>query len=254
MRGVRAWIGVLAMLWAVPAAGAGLDEALHARILERHTQVVNDTAGTRVDYPALASSAEWRRLVDGLAGADPTPLGREARLAFWINAYNILAIDLVVLGYPVDEIRELGSFFRPVWKRPAGRVGAREVTLDEIEHRILRPMGEPRIHTAIVCASTSCPSLRREPWTAGDLDAQLDDGLRRFLADPDKGFRLDRERETVHLSRIFDWFSEDFDAHGGALAFVKPHLAAADRRWLDRNPGVRVRFFDYDWSLNDIRR
>ncbi len=247
----------LAVLLGVGVEGSAqtLDAALWARLLERHTAAVADTAGVRVAYRALQDEPDWRRLLESLAQAEPDALGsRDAKLAFWINAYNVLAIDVVRRSYPLESIRDAGSLLRPVWKREAGRVGGKPRTLDEIEHAILRPMGEPRIHAAIVCASTSCPSLRREPYVAERLDAQLDDALRRFLADPGKGSRLDRERGTLWLSAIFDWFEEDFEPAGGVVAYLETYLPEATRRWLaEHRDTVRVRHFDYDWSLNDLR-
>jgi hypothetical protein len=121
-------------------------------------------------------------------------------------------------------------------------VGGREVTLHEIEHDILRPLGDPRIHGAIVCASQSCPSLRREPFSAARLDAQLEDQMRSFLADRRKGARLEGRR--LRLSKIFDWFEEDFAAAGGVVAFVRPYLD------FDPGPDPKLIWFDYDWSLN----
>jgi Protein of unknown function, DUF547 len=246
---------VLALALALGSRPAGaLDLELYARLLAQYTREVPDLAGVRVDYAGIARSPEWRQLVAGLAATDPDALaGRDARLAFWIDAYNILAIDLVVRHYPVASIRDIGSWWSPVWKRTAGSVGGRERTLDEIEHRILRPMGEPRIHAAIVCASLSCPPLRREPWRAPRLDAQLDAAMRRFLADPRKGLRIDRAARRVTLSRIFDWFAGDFAGRGGALAFVTAYLPEPERAWLrDQRDEVRVAYFDYDWRLNDL--
>ncbi len=254
----RAWRGLaplVALACLTTAARAdGFDARLYAELLVRHTRAVPDPARTRVDYAALAHSADWKKLVAGLARADPGQLdGRAERLAFWINAYNVLAIDLVARNYPVESIRDLGSFLRPVWKREAGRVGGEPVTLDRIEHGILRPMGEPRIHAAIVCASVSCPTLRREPWRAGELDAQLDDSLRRWLADPDKGLRVDRERGVLRLSKVFDWFEGDFAGRGGVLAFLEPSMPDAARGWLAAHQGrVEVAYLDYDWRLNDL--
>jgi hypothetical protein len=174
-------------------------------------------------------------------------------MAFWINTYNILAIDLVVKSYPVESIKDIGSFFSPVWKRPAGTVNRREVTLHKIEHEILRPMGDPRIHAALVCASTSCPSLRREPYTAGDLDAQLDDTVRVWLASPEKGLRIDRAAKRVILSPIFDWFEEDFAARGGALAFATAYAPDPERAWLERHGReADIVYLDYDWALNRL--
>ncbi len=227
-----------------------LDTTLWARMLERHTVAVDDTAGVRVDYRALRGDPDWERLLASLERADPEALATRAeRLAFWINVYNVLAIDVVRRHYPVESIRDVGSLLRPVWKREAGRVGGEPRTLHEIEHEILRPMGEPRIHAAIVCASTSCPSLRREPYRAERLDAQLDDALRAFLADPNKGSRLEPEAGVLRVSRIFRWFEEDF---GDVLAFLEPQLPEATRAWLaGHGDSVRLRHFDYDWSLND---
>jgi hypothetical protein len=246
---------LVASLAPAPSAQA-LDRALYARLLSAHTREVADAAGVRVDYAALRSSADWRALVASLAATDPARLSARAeRLAFWIDAYNILAMDWIVRSEPVASIRELGSPLWPVWKREAGRIGGRAYTLDEIEHGILRKLSEPRIHAAIVCASTSCPSLAREPYRPETLDAQLDAALRRFLADPRKGSRLDAERGELVLSPIFDWFAEDFAAAGGALAFVRPHLPGTTRAWLAAHEGrVRIETFDYDWSLNGLAR
>ena len=201
-----------------------------------------------------SQSADWKRLVAGLEGVDRAALGQANRkLAFWINAYNVLAIDLVVRHYPVESIRDIGGFLTPVWKVEAGRIGGRPFTLHEIEHEILRPMGDPRIHTALVCASTSCPSLRRSPYTADQISAQLDDVSRRFLADRHKGLSMDDTRRTVRLSRIFDWFEEDFAAQGGPLGFAARYAPAGERPSLSPPAGdLRIEYFDYDWALNDL--
>jgi hypothetical protein len=247
------------LLIAVALGGAAvaepLDEALFAEALKAHTRAVADEARVRVDYRGLARSEDWPRVLANLASARPDALpSRAARLAFWINAYNILAIQVVLDHYPIDGIRDARSLLRPVWKRDAGVVGGRKVSLGWIEHEVLRPLGEPRIHAAIVCASVSCPALRREPFRAPQLDDQLDDAMRRLLADPDKGLRIDREREILWLSRIFDWFSDDFEDAGGIVAVARRYASDADRAWLARHPDARVRFLDYDWRLNDLAR
>ena len=235
---------------------SALDVALYAEILQRHTREVTDTAGVRVDYRALRDETDWNRLV---ASVENTELGslrsRAEKIAFWSNAYNILAIEIVLRNYPLKSIKDVGSLFRSVWKREAGKIGSRAVSLDEIEHEILRPMGEPRIHAAIVCASISCPPLRREPFTEKNLEAELDEALRTWLADPRKGIRIDRESKTVHLSKVFDWFEEDFDAAGGVLAFVAPYISDPDRAWLERNAAdLDVEYLHYYWSLNGLGR
>ena len=228
------------------------DLNLYGRLLERHTRAVDDTAGTRVDYAALRGNPDWQRLVEGLAAA-PEPTAPAERLAFWINAYNILVIDLVARNHPLASIRDVGSLLRPVWKIEAGRAAGRAVSLDEIEHTILRPLGEPRVHVAIVCASTSCPSLAREPFRAERLEAQLDAAARAFVASGDKGARV--EARSLRVSKIFRWFASDFAASGGVLAFVRRHATPEVRAAIDRlGPEPPLVFFDYDWSLNGIGR
>jgi hypothetical protein len=241
-----------ALAAAAPARGGGFDLDLWDALLAAYTRNVPDAAGVRVDYGGLRSDPRWPALLAGLAAAEPPPEARRAeRLAFWINAYNALAIDVVLKSYPLESIRDAGSLLRPVWRRPAGTVGGRSVSLGEIEHRILRPLGEPRIHAAIVCASTSCPSLRREAWRAERLEAQLEDSLRSFLADPRKGSRLDED--ALYLSPIFDWFAEDFEAGGGVRAYLAPRLPAESARALaERGDAVELRWLDYDWALNDL--
>ncbi|MDD9823747.1 MAG: DUF547 domain-containing protein [Gammaproteobacteria bacterium] len=254
----------VALLCAPPSA-AGLDLALYARLLAEHTQSVPDVAGVRVDYAALRggapdsrqsaavnnAAADWRRLVASLAAADGPGTTQAERLAFWINAYNVLAIDMVVRHAPPQSIRDIGSLLRPVWRRPAGMAAGRTRTLHEIEHEILRPMGEPRVHGAIVCASLSCPSLSRVPYRPETLDAQLDDGMRRWLADSRKGLRVDRKAQTLYLNPVFRWFASDFDATGGVPAFVLRHAPADAAAWLRmRSVPPRIRYLDYDWRLN----
>ncbi len=245
-----AWLG-FALCLGAPARAQGFDPALYAELLHRHTREVPDMAGTRIDYPGLAASAGWRRLLAQLDAADPSALRtREQKLAFWINAYNVLAIDLVARHPGIASIREIGSLLRPVWKREAGRVFGKPISLDEIEHTILRKQNEPRIHAAIVCASLSCPSLRREPWDAARLDAQLDDAVRRWLASPAKGLRLDPAGGVLWLSRIFSWFEEDFEPEG-VLAFVSGYLSDPDRVFIQtRRP--RIQYLEYDWRVNAL--
>jgi len=248
------WIGLSLLAAALPAAAPALDRALYARILQESTRQVDDLAQVRVDYRGLREDPRWRELVDSLEATDPEALeGEAARKAFWIDAYNILAIEWVVRKAPKESIRDIGNFLFPVWKRTVARVGGRDVSLDRIEHEILRPLGDPRIHGAIVCASLSCPPLRREPYRPETLDAQLDANVRDWLAEPRKGVRVDRDAKTVWLSSIFDWFEEDFEAAGGVLAFVERFAPEPEARWLAEHGGeARIRSLDYDWSLNAL--
>lgn len=244
------------LLSGTTAFAQDIDHSLYAALLSEHTVETSDLVGTRVDYRALEKDSRWGRLVFQLARVRPEKLpSRNDRLAFWINAYNILAINTVIEHYPVDSIRDVGSFLNPVWDQKAGRIGGKPVTLGEIEHKILRTMGEPRIHGAIVCASTSCPSLMRTPFQAAQLDSQLDAAMARWIASDEKGVRIDRPEKNVTLSKIFDWFEADFEAGGGVLAFVSRYLDDEARNWLERHrESLSIDYFDYDWSLNQTAR
>jgi hypothetical protein len=246
----------LTTLLGLPSAAMAIDLDLYAALLAEYTSETRDLAGVRVDYEGLRSSPRWAELVRSLESSDPSTLGtRNERLAFWCNAYNILAIDLVVTHAPRESITDIGSFFSPVWKKTAGNIGGKPYSLDDIEHEIVRPMGEPRTHVALICASLSCPPLLREPWRGENLDAQLDAQVRIWLQHRDKGLRLDRDRKSLHLSSIFDWFGEDFEAHGGVLDFVTAHAPADDATWLrEHGDEVRIHYLDYDWNLNALER
>jgi Protein of unknown function, DUF547 len=195
-----------------------------------------------VDYRAMAKDP---RLASALATLENFPLaklaGPQEWLAFHINAYNLLALNLVVQHQPLQSIKDIGNFLRPVWGRNAGQLDGVEVSLADIEHRRLRQRGDPRIHFAIVCASLSCPDLRTEPYRGATLDAQLNDQVRRFLANPDKGLRV--AQDGLHVSRIFDWFAADFAGVGDVLGFIARYADVPTQ-------GGYAADLDYNWRLN----
>ncbi len=166
---------------------------------------------------------------------------REEKLAFYINAYNILAMKMVIEHWPVDSIKDIGYFFSPVWEKPAGRLGRKIVSLDEVEHKILRPMKEPRIHFALVCASIGCPDLLQEPFTAEKLDQQLDHQVTHYL-NSNKGLVI--KSGYIRVSKIFHWFAKDFKAQGGVDKWIRRY-----RRDLPLNLPIKADL-PYDWSLN----
>ncbi|RME34276.1 MAG: DUF547 domain-containing protein [Gammaproteobacteria bacterium] len=234
------------LLAATGALAREPDWSAYVRLLQAHVHpgTLQGVHLNRVDYSALRRDPDFTAAIATLEGFDPKQLsGRKERLAFWINAYNLLAMKVVLDHWPVASIKEVGNFLFPVWKRDAGKVGGKAVTLDGIENEVLRPLGEPRVHMAIVCASIGCPDLRREPYTAAALDGQLDDQARAYLANPDKGLRL--EAGVAHVSKIFDWFDQDFDKVGGVPAF----LARYAPHWPDPAPRIEADI-PYNWSLN----
>jgi hypothetical protein len=203
-----------------------------------------------VDYAGLKKDAVFSGLVARLEAYNLENLeSRESKLSFWINVYNILAAKMITDHYPVESIKDVGSFFNPVWKRVAGTVGGEERTLNDIEHEILRKMNEPRIHVAIVCASISCPDLRREAYSAGKLNEQLDDQMEKFLRSPGKGMKLDERKNRVYLSAIFKWFAEDFASRGGVLKYIARYVRAEERKFLS-NSEIKISYLDYNWKVN----
>ena len=197
-----------------------------------------------VDYQTIKENGKLEAAYQQLSAFQVNSLSsQEEKLAYYINAYNMLALKMVIEHYPLGSIKDIGSFFNPVWDRPAGKINGKTVSLGDIEHKILRPMGDPRIHLAIVCASVSCPDLRNEPYTAARLNTQLDEQARSFLNNENKGLRV--SKKNIQISKIFNWFEEDFKQTGGVEAFIRryrPNLADLS---IDAN-------IPYDWSLNGI--
>ncbi len=202
-----------------------------------------------VPYARIRADPRWAEVVQGLALA-PEPADPAARKAYWINAYNVLCVKVVLGHYPLKGIKEAGTLLRPVWKEDAGLAAGTMRTLDEVEHKILRPMGDARIHAAIVCASVSCPDLRAGAYRADQLDEQLDGQMRLFLANPAKGAVVEKDGGMLRVSPIFDWFREDFVRDAGSVqAYVRKYLPPDLARRLKEKAGLKN--LDYDWGLND---
>lgn len=230
----------------------GIDHAAWDALLREH---VNDRG--QVDYRGWKASAQATRQLDQylatLSTADlDAASSSDARLAFWINAYNAVTVKGILREFPTTSIRnhtaQLWGY--NVWKNLKLRVDDQTPSLDEIEHKILRPLGEPRIHFAIVCASIGCPRLLNEAYVAERLDQQLDTNAHHFFAQR-QNFQFDTAKKSIGLSSILKWFGEDFGADQGAvLKRVSPWLPSDDARTLAGQAGVRVRYLDYDWNLN----
>ena len=252
-----------------PSVEISADEAF-ARVLAN----VDDRG--MVDYAALkADPADLEATYASLASQDPAAYeswSDERQIAFWSNAYNVLTLKAIAENYPIKRSMSVGSIAFPrgirwipgVWDKLTFTVMGREMTLNDIEHQVLRvEFDEPRIHVALVCAALSCPALRNEPYTAERLDEQLDDQTRRFLAGPD-AFRIDREAGKVHVSKIFEWYGSDFtrsfepeagfeglgEAERAVMSFISRYLGEADREYLEAG-GYDVEYLPYDWSLNE---
>lgn len=245
-------ISAILVMGSVPAPGVErLDvrgwEALWTRVLARHV----DRQG-RIDFGGLRQDrGDLDRVVEFVAAADPASQpqrfpSRDARLAFHINAYNALAMQGVLdAGVP----RSLGGLTKVTFfYLRRFTVGGRSTSLHGFENDVIRPLGEARIHFALNCMVVSCPKLPRTAFTAGSLDRELESAARAFINEA-RNVRVDPARRVVWLSGLFDFYTDDFLARAPSLiAYVNRYRAepiASD---------FKVRFLDYDWTVNDSGR
>ena len=213
------------------------------------------TAGGKVDYAAIDAAHAFDPIVEALARAS-VPTDPKAAIAFWINAYNALTIDLVADEMPLGSIQSLDG--GKVWDTRKFVVAGKPLTLNEIENGILRPLGDPRVHAALNCASRGCPPLAAKVFSGATLDAQLD--LQTSVWMHTNGIAIDRQRGTVALSRIFDWYGEDFaKVPGPDVPGIDGEAEAAIRFAILHDPGdapylregrYTVTWTPYDWGLN----
>lgn len=237
------------LLSAAAAYAAAFEHRDWDAIVQRHVSAIGE-----VDYAAIkANRAPLDAYVQALAAASPDSHRerfptRAAELAYWLNAYNALVTRGIVDAYPTRGVRALGpmlAFFR----RADYTLGGRRLSLNTLEHEIIRARyRDPRIHFAVVCASLSCPRLAREAFSASTLDAQLDTRVRESLAEA-RMVSIEAAGKTLRLTSLFKWYAADF---GDVRAFVRRYSSAERMQELDGlGPNPRVRYFDYDWSIND---
>ena len=204
--------------------------------------------GGRVDFRRIAADRGPLEIVVARIGAsapnnDPAAFPTRAdALAFHINAYNALAMyNVIRSGIP----ERLGLLDRvEFFKLTSLIVGGREISLYDYENDVIRPLGEERVHFALNCMSVSCPRLPRRPFTAANLDGELDEATRFFLSEP-RNVQVDRERRVVRLSAIFDFYAADFLQRAPSL------IAWVNRYRAEPIPAnYRVEFLPYDWTIN----
>lgn len=214
-----------------------------------------DVADGWVDYVALKGKprplAEYLDQVAAVKESDFNHWPEKERFAFLINLYNATTLKLIIDHYPVASIKDIGGFFKGPWKQEVVRLFGNVTTLDNLEHGIIRKQyHDPRAHFALVCAAKGCPPLRSEAYVASRLEEQLNDQARVFLGQTAKN-RVDAGSHSLYLSPIFKWFSGDFEAKSGSvLKFLEPYFPEKDRKALAAG-GFKIRYSDYDWSLND---
>jgi hypothetical protein len=249
----------LATVFGRHAAGATttVDHAAFGRLLAAYVRRGDDGV-TRVDYARFKAEghADLKTYIAALAATDPATLARAEQFAFWANLYNAKTLDIVLDRYPVRSIKDIslgGGLLAAVtggpWKAKVVTVAGTELSLDDIEHGILRPVfKDPRVHYAVNCASVGCPNIGTEPFAGLALDTQLDAAARAFVNHP-RGAAVDDGGLVV--SSIYSWFKADF---GGTDDGVIAHL----KRYADKPLAARLKAvseiadYRYDWSLNDL--
>lgn len=246
----------LAAFFGVSALGS--DDVNHAAfdaILKAHVRPGADGIN-RVDYAVLKAGPDWAALKayrEGMEAVRVRDLPRPAQMAYWINLYNALTLEIVLEHYPVRSIRDIaispGFFSVGPWGKKLVTVEGQRLSLDNIEHDILRKLwNDTRIHYAVNCASLGCPNLADRAFTAGNLEEQLERAARAYVNHP-RGVRVEGKRLVA--SRIYEWYREDFTGQeGGLLGHLRRYAEPALAQSLQ--PFDRVARFAYDWSLNDI--
>ncbi len=214
------------------------------KLLKKH---VNEEGW--VDYAGWKKdSVEFNKYLRLLSAHHPNKKHwtKDERLAYWINAYNAFTIELILKHYPLSSIKDIKdgtAFINSVWDISFINIEGEEYDLNNIEHNIIRKkFEEPRIHASIVCASRSCPKLRREAFTADKLEMQLQDQMTGFVTDPTRNNIISADR--AELSKIFKWFSGDFTEDSSLIEFVN--------RFSDikLNKDAEIDYLDYGWGIN----
>ena len=230
-----------------------IDHSLWNAILQKYV----DQAGG-VNYAALKASSQDSAALDSyiatLSSASMrTPASLDGQKAYWINAYNAVTVKGILQEYPTTSIRnhtsETGGY--NIWKNLMLNVGGSQISLDSMEHKRLRPMGDPKVHFAIVCASGGCPRLLNQAYVRETLNAQLDANTRHFFSLP-QNFQYDARTQSFKLSQIIDWFKTDFGRDQAAqLRAIAPYLPTQAAQAAANSNAVRVSYLGYSWQLNE---
>lgn len=243
--------------WTAHDAGSTqtVDHGAWDGLLKKYVSQRSDGVAV-VDYGALKQTdrAALDAYVKQLEATPVSTLNRQEQFAYWVNFYNALTVKVIVDNYPTRGIRDIdispGFFADGPWGAKLATVEGESVSLDDMEHRILRPIWkDPRIHYAVNCASISCPNLQTAAFTAQNTEALLNRGAREYVNDP-RGVVAQGGR--LNVSSIYEWFQADFGgSDAGVIAHLKQYADADLKAQLSR--ARRISDDDYDWSLNDVK-
>jgi hypothetical protein len=233
-----------------------VDHSLWAGILKTYVKPGQDGVN-RFAYGKVAAAARTRlkSYLTALQAVEVSKLNEREQRAFWANLYNALTIEVILDHYPVKSIRDIsispGLFAIGPWGKKLVKVEGRDLSLDDIEHRILRKVWkDPRVHYSVNCASIGCPNLPTVPFTGTTMEAMLDQGARDYVNHP-RGVAIDA-KGRVTISRIYNWFAEDFgSSDANILAHLRAYAAPELKAKLDQVKSIAA--YDYDWALNDAK-
>ena len=261
----------LLIIFSFPVQIGAFDHT-HSRwngLLAKHVRWISGGTASQVDYTGFkADNSLLEAYLNDLSAVFQTEFdawGKDRQLAFLINAYNAFTIQLILTEYPeVDSIKDLGSFFTNPWKKKFFTLLDEKRHLDWVEHEKIRKPGiydDPRIHSAVNCASIGCPALRNEAFVADELDSQLEDNMRRFLTDKSRN-RYNPKTGNLEVSKVFDWYREDFQKGYLGINSLKEFFAGyadllsntSEGRERVRKGQAKIIFLRYDWNLNDASR
>ncbi len=237
-------------------------------LLRQHVRLLRGGQASQVRYAGMAKDhAALKGYLEGLSAVGEAAFNgfnAAQQQAFLMNAYNAFTVELILTKYPdLKSIKDLGSLLTSPWKPKWVPLLGGKLSLDDIEHARLRQRGkydDPRVHFAVNCASIGCPMLREEAFVADRLEAQVEQQAQRFMADRTRN-RFNSQRGRLELSKIFDWYGEDFRLGHKGIATLNAFAAKHAERLSDveaereriKGGAVDIAFLDYDWALNDAR-
>ncbi len=226
-----------------------LDHSAWTALLQEY--VTEGDAGVNlVDYERLKDEAsdQLSAYLTSMQAVAIEDYGAAEQYAFWVNLYNAATVDVIVKNLPVESIRDIGLLGTGPWKDDAVTVAGRTLSLDNIEHDILRPTWKDvRIHYAVNCASIGCPNLAARAYTGDNLEAMLEDAARSFINHP-RGFG--GERGAIIASNIFDWYQSDWGSVADVLEHARKYAEGPTAALLDG--AEEIKGYDYDWTLNSV--
>lgn len=243
----------------------GFDHSAWNELLKRNVVVTNQGHASRVNYKNFQADEKkldnYLETLSAVKQEDFDKWDETEKLAFLFNTYNAYTIKLILSKYPdLKSIKDLGSLFSSPWKKKFFKLFGEDFYLDKIEHEMIRKnFKEPRVHFAVNCASIGCPMLFNEAFAADRLDKQLEQGLKSFLSDSTRN-TYNKQSNTLEISKIFDWYGEDFEK--GYMGYNKvadvmakyPELLTNDvpSQKAIKNKTVPIKYLNYDWNLNSL--